>query len=420
MPGPVRQGRAPLPGNLAIRREILGEDHPDTATSYNNLAANLRPRGSTPRPSRCTACPGDPAKALGEDHPDTATSYNNLAVNLEPRGSTPRPSRCTAGPGDPAQGPGRGPPRHRHQLQQPGREPPCQGKYAEAEPLHRSALAIRRKALGEDHPDTATGYNNLAANLNAQGKYAEAEPLYRRALAIRLKALGEDHPDTATSYNNLAANLHAQGKYAEAEPLHRRPWRSAARPWARTTPTPPPATTTWPRTSVTRGSTPRPRRCTAGPGDPPQGPGRGPPRHRHQLQQPGREPGCPGEVRRGRAAVPPCPGDPAQGPGRGPPRHRHQLQQPGRDPLNPNTVRQVITTDSAKVFVGVGWPRCGTFLGELRHLPLTTRGLILLRRGSVRSWAISSNSKRYHCSSSAGVDLALWRPPLQDLETARE
>ena len=28
--------------------------------------------------------------------------------------------------------------------------------------------------------------------------------MHRRALAIELKALGEDHPDTATSYNNLA------------------------------------------------------------------------------------------------------------------------------------------------------------------------------------------------------------------------
>src|SRR5271157_2474037 len=98
----------------------------------------------------------------------------------------------------------------------------AQGKYAEAEAMHRRALAITRKALGEDHPDTAGSYNNLAATLSAQGKYAEAEALHRRALAIRLKALGKDHPDTAGSYNNLAATLHDQGKYAEAEPMHRR------------------------------------------------------------------------------------------------------------------------------------------------------------------------------------------------------
>ena len=44
----------------------------------------------------------------------------------------------------------------------------------------------------------------MAGNLARQGKYAEAEPLYRKALAIRQKVLGENHPHTANSYNNLA------------------------------------------------------------------------------------------------------------------------------------------------------------------------------------------------------------------------
>jgi tetratricopeptide (TPR) repeat protein len=48
--------------------------------------------------------------------------------------------------------------------------------------------------------------------------------MLRRVLAIRLKALGEGHPDTAMSYNNLADTLRAQGKYAEAL----RTWRLAA------------------------------------------------------------------------------------------------------------------------------------------------------------------------------------------------
>ena len=55
-------------------------------------------------------------------------------------------------PGDPPEGPGRGAPRNRRQLQQPGLGPQLQGKYAEAEAMHRRALAIRLKALGEGHP----------------------------------------------------------------------------------------------------------------------------------------------------------------------------------------------------------------------------------------------------------------------------
>jgi tetratricopeptide (TPR) repeat protein len=64
--------------------------------------------------------------------------------------------------------------------------------------------------------------NNLADLYSAQGRYADAEPLYKRALAIREKALGPDHPDVAQSVNNLADLYSAQGRYADAEPLYKR------------------------------------------------------------------------------------------------------------------------------------------------------------------------------------------------------
>ena len=80
----------------------------------------------------------------------------------------------------------------------------AQGRYAEAEPLYKRALAIREKALGPDHPDVAPSLNNLAALYDPQGQYAQAEPLYKRSQEIREKALGPNHPDVATSLNNLA------------------------------------------------------------------------------------------------------------------------------------------------------------------------------------------------------------------------
>src|SRR5262249_50332310 len=128
----------------------------------------------------------------------------------------------------------------------------------------RQALAIRLKALGEGHPHTAQSYGNLAANLNAQGKYAQAEPLHRKALAIRLKALGEGHPETALSYNNLAAPLHRQEKYAQAAlpPIARRR-QSGSRGWGRATRCPPMATPTSRPTWLRRGSSPSPTPSTA-------------------------------------------------------------------------------------------------------------------------------------------------------------
>ena len=98
----------------------------------------------------------------------------------------------------------------------------AQGRYADAEPLFKRALAISEKALGPDHPDVAVSLNNLADLYDDQGRYADAEPLYKRSLAIWEKALGPDHPNVATSLNNLAALYHDQGRYADAEPLYKR------------------------------------------------------------------------------------------------------------------------------------------------------------------------------------------------------
>jgi tetratricopeptide (TPR) repeat protein len=95
-------------------------------------------------------------------------------------------------------------------------------KYTEAQPLYEKALTVRRKLLGEEHPDTAKSYFNMAYILNVQGKYTEAQPLNEKSLAICRKVLGEHHLLTAQSYHNLANNLYFQGKYAKAEECNRK------------------------------------------------------------------------------------------------------------------------------------------------------------------------------------------------------
>jgi tetratricopeptide (TPR) repeat protein len=95
-------------------------------------------------------------------------------------------------------------------------------QYQEAEPFFRLALAVSEKALGPEHPDTASSLNNLALLYRNQGRYPEAEPLIRRAVAIDEKALGPEHCYTATTLTNLAALYDKLGRYPEAESLYRR------------------------------------------------------------------------------------------------------------------------------------------------------------------------------------------------------
>ncbi|MCG2750090.1 MAG: toll/interleukin-1 receptor domain-containing protein [Desulfobulbaceae bacterium] len=95
-------------------------------------------------------------------------------------------------------------------------------RLTEAEPLMRRALAIDEKSYGGDHPNVARDLNNLAALLQATNRLTEAEPLMRRALAINEKSYGGDHPDVAIDLNNLAQLLKATNRLTEAEPLMRR------------------------------------------------------------------------------------------------------------------------------------------------------------------------------------------------------
>ena len=131
-----------------------------------------------------------------------------------------------------------------------------------------------------------------AAQLNAQvmklyaaGRFGEAIPLAKKALAIREKALGPEHPDTATSLNNLAALYWATGAYAQAEPLYKRALAIRERRWAPSIPTRPRASTISPRSTGPRAPMRRPSRSSSGRS--PSGKGAGPraSRHGHEPQQ---------------------------------------------------------------------------------------------------------------------------------------
>ena len=209
---------------LAIREKALGPDHPDTAQSLNNLAAYYYSQGAYTKAEllllRTLAIN---ERVRGANHPDIAISLNNLAVLYESQGAyakaEPLCIRALA-INERARGPNH--PDTAASLHNLAALYRSQGAYAKAEPLYLRALAIREKVLEPDHPDIATTLNNLAALYDSQGAYSKAEPLYLRALAINEKALGPNHPHVAASLNNLAAIYDRQGAYAKAEPLYLR------------------------------------------------------------------------------------------------------------------------------------------------------------------------------------------------------
>lgn len=66
--------------------------------------------------------------------------------------------------------------------------------------------------LGKDHPKTAAIYSNLAGVYKEQGKYALAAELYEKCIRIWEHAYGENHFETARGFNNLGSLYHRQKK----------------------------------------------------------------------------------------------------------------------------------------------------------------------------------------------------------------
>ena len=71
----------------AIHHRLLPDGHPDSCSSYNNLAANLNVQGKYAQAQvlfekaleMCT-------RVLADEHPETTASYNHLAANLNAQG----------------------------------------------------------------------------------------------------------------------------------------------------------------------------------------------------------------------------------------------------------------------------------------------------------------------------------------------
>lgn len=205
---------------LASYRRLLGEEHPDTARSLNNLGFLREAVGDSAGAQRChEQALALRRKVLGEEHPDTATSLNNLGMQLDAMNDDAAARsyyeqalairRKVLGEEHPDTA---------TSLSYVGFLFTEKKDYAGARPYYERALAIRRRALGDEHRQTADSLNGLGFLLNRMGDYAGARPHFEEALAIRRKVLGEEHLDTAVSLSNLGYLLKAMGDYAGALP----------------------------------------------------------------------------------------------------------------------------------------------------------------------------------------------------------
>jgi hypothetical protein len=77
--------------------------------------------------------------------------------------------------------------------------------------LYRRAMAIREKALGPEHADTAAVMDNLTVLLQSSGDLSGAESLCRRCLDLPQRKLGLQHPVTLRTARLLASLVAKKG-----------------------------------------------------------------------------------------------------------------------------------------------------------------------------------------------------------------
>ena len=92
-----------------------------------------------------------------------------------------------------------------------------EGMAAEAEGLHRQALALYQSVYGPDATELLASLADLGRVIEQQGRFADAEPVYRQALDITIQASGPTHPDVGAATMELARLFIDAARYPEAQ-----------------------------------------------------------------------------------------------------------------------------------------------------------------------------------------------------------
>ncbi|NMD37815.1 MAG: tetratricopeptide repeat protein, partial [Christensenellaceae bacterium] len=136
---------------LSKRKEILGENHPDTIVAMNNLGVSYSNLGEYENAFKISKEVLSKNKEIqGENHPDTIVAMNNL-----------------------------------------GKACSDLGRYEESLKINEEVLSKFKEILGENHPYTIDTMNNLGKNYSDLGRYEESLETMKEVLSKYKEILGE-------------------------------------------------------------------------------------------------------------------------------------------------------------------------------------------------------------------------------------
>lgn len=147
-----------------IRAKVLGENHPDLATSLCNLSVIYTEMGKSDLALKhALDALAIRQEAFDEKHPDLATSYFNLSsIYVE------------------------------------------MGKFDESLDYQLKAIAIRETVFDKNHPDLSLCYNDMAYIYSAMGDLDKGLHFQLKSLHIMEEVFDRYHPELSVAYNNLS------------------------------------------------------------------------------------------------------------------------------------------------------------------------------------------------------------------------
>jgi eukaryotic-like serine/threonine-protein kinase len=206
---------------LDLRRQRLGDKHPDTLLAMGSLGAVYFSDGklSDAEPLLANAVEGL-RTVRGPNHPETLAAVNALAQLLCEQGKTSDAEKLltslretyllTRGADDPDT---------LDATNSLGAVYEADGKWELAERMFLAFLERAPTKLGADHPTALGVKSSLAGVYRAQGKLDEAAGLFTEAVNSQSKTLGRTHPDTLASMAQLGSLYADKGQLDKAEAL---------------------------------------------------------------------------------------------------------------------------------------------------------------------------------------------------------
>jgi len=228
--GLLERADGPQQTALAIRREVLGEKHPDTIGSVHMLGVLRTMQGNLDEGERYVRAAAESyRRVLDPGDSRIYSALGDIGIVLQNDGRVEESLTYSQQALDGC-------------LQYLGKDDPTTliaqnnmgyalnslGRQAEAEALYRASLEGNRRVYGDRHPNTLTALNNMGNLLFHTGRIDEAEKYWRDSLDGCRAVLGDEHSLTLITITNLGHLFNESGRFEEAE-KHLRKFESVAR-----------------------------------------------------------------------------------------------------------------------------------------------------------------------------------------------